>query len=109
MAASCYESHRLVYLALFAGLLMGIDAGLRVAIAPNTPAWYEYTVLSTPLMVFFGLSFGALGWVGPLRSDYTHQLVRSRLHAVRIIAMYAVLFPPLLMATVVALLMALSL
>ncbi len=36
---------------------------------------------------------GAAGWIGPLRSDYARQLVRSRLHATRIVVMYAAILP----------------
>ena len=50
-------------------------------------------------MLSLGLAYGALGWVGPLRSDYTHQLVRSRFHAFRIVVMYAILLPVLMLMT----------
>ena len=42
----------------------------------------------------------ALGWIGPLRSDYTSQLIRSRFHLVRIVVMYAVAIPMLVASAI---------
>jgi hypothetical protein len=44
---------------------------------------------------------GVLGWVSALRSDFTHQLIRSRVHLVRILLMYALAIPIALLLAVV--------
>lgn len=102
LAASNYESHRLVYLSLIVEIWMVVDTALRVTILPTTLmslrlAWSVVLVLLLALQVV-----GAAGWIGPLRSDYTRQLVRSRFHAARIVVMYAVILPAVMTGTVVA-------
>ncbi len=95
IAASNYEAHRLVYLAAVVLLWAVVDVVTREELC----SWYPWTPLGTLLSFWILLLalalFGATGWVGPLRSDYTKQLVQSRFHAARIIAMYAVALPAL--------------
>jgi len=91
IAAANYESHRLPYVALLIVFWMLLDTSLRAIISPS-----GYVFLSGPISVAgFLLLTGsaALGWVGPLRSDYTKQLIRSRWHAARVLIMYALVFP----------------
>ena len=47
-------------------------------------------------------------WVGPLRSDYTRQLIRSRIHLVRILIMYGLVAPFALLGLLVAMVAAIS-
>ena len=95
IAASNYETHRLVYLGLLALAGWLLDAVLRVTLLKHSPQVYLL-----PLVVVI-LSLAALpwlGWIGPLRSDYTRQLIRSRLHALRVFLMYVVFLPGLMTA-----------
>ncbi|MBN1511729.1 MAG: hypothetical protein JXB13_06920 [Phycisphaerae bacterium] len=94
IAASCTESCKLVYLAGVIAIAAAVDAGLRITVLPGNAALYEAFVR---VMVLGVVCIGVLGWIGPLRSDYTGQLIRSRVHLVRILIMYAVVFPWLLM------------
>ena len=55
--------------------------------------------LSQGMFIVIAL-LGVLNWVGPLRSDYTRQLIRSRFHAGRILLMYGVVFPFLIIFAV---------
>ncbi len=86
IAASCTESCKLVYLAGLIAIAAAADAGLRITVLPGNDRLYEMFATAMGLAV---VCIGVLGWVGPLRSDYTGQLVRSRVHLVRILIMYA--------------------
>ncbi|UCE60395.1 MAG: hypothetical protein JSU63_01335 [Phycisphaerales bacterium] len=102
-AAANYESHRLVYLSIFIAVCLGIEVSLRRTINLSSPQSFVTYGASLILLLAAMVAFGAAGWVGPLRSDYTKQLVRSRLHAARIILMYAVLLPSLLTFGIISL------
>jgi len=92
IAASNYEAHRLIYAALLVPLVLTIEVVLRVF---GTQMRLDHEmVLLLCLLAAYGLA--GLGWIGPLRSDYTNQLIRSREHALRIYLMYVLLFPILL-------------
>lgn len=101
VAACNYESHRLIYLAVASATLVLADMVLRLAVdwGYSLRVYVVVTNISTPLIPLFA----AAGWIGPLRSDFTKQLVRSRLHLSRIIFMYAFLFPPVIAGAIVAL------
>lgn len=100
LAASNYESHRLLYLSIGFAIWTVVDAALRVTVfAGKSPVFLSMMWL---LLVLTVTAVGAAGWIGPLRSDYTRQLVRSRLHAARIVVMYAVILPWVVTWTVVA-------
>ena len=87
VAAANLEAHRLTFLAIASGLVFSLDTLMRVSMQlPMYRVWVSW-MWTVPL--FFGL----VGWIGPLRSDYTRQLIRSRWHLARIIIMYAILFP----------------
>ena len=104
IAASNYEAHRAVYVGVAVVLGLALDAGLRVACYASQRALYSSAAQVLFLAVWM---FAVTGWVGPLRSDYTRQLIRSRVHALRILLMYAIVLPPLtvgLVFSVVALL-----
>ncbi|UCC32740.1 MAG: hypothetical protein JSU86_10735 [Phycisphaerales bacterium] len=99
LAASNYESHRLLYLGIVFAIWTVADAALRVSVFARTPASLLVLWL---LLVLAVTVLGAAGWTGPLRSDYTRQLVRSRRHAARIVVMYAVMLPWVMTIAVVA-------
>ena len=90
IAASNYEAHRMVYLACAIAAWLVIDVALRVTVFRTSPVTWGMSTFSVGLVVYV---YGVLGWVGPLRSDHTRQLVRSRWHAVRILVMYALICP----------------
>lgn len=99
LAASMYESHRLIYLALGILFWAGLEVTFRARIFDGTMSQFAggLTIALMHLSLFLLITlFGAAGWVGPVRSDYTRQLIRSRFHAGRIIVMYAVFLPGLL-------------
>jgi len=73
----------------------------RASLAPTQ--WgliVERTAYRASIVVLLGLlvAFTALGWVGPLRSDHTCQLIRSSRHAIRIQIMYGFLSPLVVVA-----------
>ncbi len=93
IAASNYESHRLLFLGASFMAWAVVDALLRCVVIPQ-----EYASMihdAGPVLLLFACYsiLGMIGWVGPLRSDYTRQLIRSRWHAGRILVMYALVFP----------------
>jgi hypothetical protein len=97
MAAGNYEAHRLVYAGIVVACCMGADVVARVTVIPqvmrvNPAADVVLLMMDMALQVVI-IAFSAASWVGPLRSDYTRQLVRSRFHAARIVVMYALLLP----------------
>ncbi len=89
LAAGIYESHRLTWMSAAFGLALAAWTYLKLVDVSGTE-WLAFPV------TIVTLAYAALGWVGPLRSDYTKQLIRSRFHAARIVVMYALLFPFLL-------------
>ena len=99
-AAANYEAHRLTYLAIIVAMAMAVDTALRVALAPSLtwPPTAQYGTCVMALICII-LLIAMIGWVGPLRSDYTRQLVRSWFHGLRIILMYAFFFPLVISAT----------
>ncbi len=96
LAASIYELHRLPYLAGVIAVWMVVEVAVRMTVLPWNPRLLEIPWFALPIMMVL---FGIGGWIGPLRSDYTRQLVRSRMHAVRIVLMYGVVLPWLLAGT----------
>lgn len=90
IAAANLEGHRLTYFALCGGLALGVDIVRRLALG-NLP--YDTDQALFVLLWGTPLFFAGAGWIGPLRSDHTRQLIRSRFHLVRILLMYAILFP----------------
>ncbi|MCH7719907.1 MAG: hypothetical protein IH988_02800 [Planctomycetes bacterium] len=90
LAAGNYEAHRMTYFAAVWVLVLTLEFLLSwsfqfIGVVPHG-------MLSFSGMLVAAL-FGMLGWAGPLRSDYTAQLIRSRAHAVRISLMYALALP----------------
>ncbi|UCC31888.1 MAG: hypothetical protein JSU86_06340, partial [Phycisphaerales bacterium] len=99
IAASVYELHRLPYLAAVIAAWMVVEAAVRMAVLPWNTQLVSILWLALPIiMVLYGVG----GWIGPLRSDYTRQLVRSRVHAVRIVIMYVLVLPLAMTGSVVA-------
>lgn len=92
ITACNYESHRLLYQSLIVAGWVIMDALLRAVILPGKYATVMNPGVQIILWAWYS-AFGVAGWVGPLRSDYTKQLVRSRWHASRILIMYALVFP----------------
>ena len=95
LAAANLESHRVVYNGVLSAIWMLFDLMLRWRVLPNYAA-YEKAFWASVVGIYL---IAAVGWVGPLRSDYTGQLVRSRWHALRIILMYALVAPPFMFIT----------
>ena len=98
IAASNYEAHRLTYLAIVMVAGMACDAGVRITLYSGGWSWARH---QTAEMCFLVLSvsvvaFAVLEWIGPIRSDYTRQLIRSWFHGLRILLMYALFFPGIL-------------
>lgn len=102
IAASNYESHRMEYVALLFLLGVVLEGSLRLTVFRFNPPWNGYPLHFLALWGPIG-TLAAIGWVGPLRSDYTRQLIRSRAHAGRVILMYAVAFPILLTGAIAVL------
>ncbi len=94
LAACMYESHRLVYSACVIALLLPVEFVARYSILGRpTPSSVVFFISYILILIVTVINFGGLGWMGPLSSDYTKQLVRSRWHRSRIIIMYAIGFP----------------
>ena len=74
------------------GLWAILDVVRRTVIIPTEYPGFVHAGGITVLWICFSV-FGMLGWIGPIRSDYTRQLIRSRWHGIRIVIMYALLFP----------------
>jgi hypothetical protein len=99
IAAGNYESHRLLYVAVLIVLWMVLHTLLRTAVpgvylpfnAAGLMSFLPYFCTGVGLLCVAGIAAG--GWIGPLRSDYTKQLIRSRWHAARVLIMYALVFP----------------
>lgn len=95
VAAANYQSCKLVYLAV------GVAAGLLIEVVARCTSGgrlfrgrdlYELILAGVGGIMLLA---AATVWVGALRSDFTRQLIRSRVHAVRIVLMYALLLPVL--------------
>lgn len=91
VAAINFESHRILYVSLLfsISILMATVIQLRRANIPFPQVHFDFFLFA----IMVTLLYAALGWVGPLRSDYTGLLVRSRLHMCRIVFMYALVLP----------------
>ena len=87
LAAANYESHRMVFFAAAVGIWMIAERMLSVQ-SPEGGS-----EVCRVLGLYAITVYGGVGWIGGLRSDYTHQLIRSPFHAGRIIIMYALLLP----------------
>lgn len=97
LAAANYEAHRITYFATFWAAVFSIEFLLRWSF---NPAGIVYGNLSV-LVLFPAALFGMLGWAGPLRSDYTAQLIRTRWHGIRISIMYTLALPAAMAFTLV--------
>ncbi|MCO6436890.1 MAG: hypothetical protein J5J06_07370 [Phycisphaerae bacterium] len=100
VAAANYESHRMIYLAIVVSASAVLSAWIiaSVDIASQTlggfaPASFPKYAIVAPILPVLLLLFAAFNWIGPLRSDYTRQLIQGRWHAARIILMYVLFFP----------------
>ncbi len=98
IAAGAYESHRLIWAAASSALGLGLAGVLFALNARARSAFMTIGSIPVDVLMLFGVGGGvvlyvALGWVAPLRSDWTRQLIQSRGHAVRIMVMYALLLP----------------
>lgn len=94
LVAGNYESIRLVCGALGLALCMGVDAWLRINMQP----FGRYLNFSWHYVVIGVLI--AASWIGPLRSDPTNQLIRSRMHRYRIVFMYGLFMPALVYGSI---------
>ncbi len=91
IAAANYEAYRLLYMAgVIVGLVL-LETTLRVVTRGEVLLHERQLVW----LLLIPLGYGVASWIGPLRSDHTKQLVRSRGHAIRMLIMYGVLFPPI--------------
>lgn len=104
LAAGAYESHRAIYASIAIAPVLGVWTYFELpSAATGTPSLSRWVHWLIELLPFFLVPlYAGLGWVGPLRSDYTKQLIRSSFHAGRIIVMYALVLPPLLTGMVAA-------
>ena len=98
VAACNYEAHRLVYVSILTAAWVVLDVLLRRPVAQwnaGVTGVAPVVAVIAALMVpaFLIMLYGALGWVGALRSDFTKMLIQSRWHATRIILMYAIGLP----------------
>ncbi len=98
IAASNYEAHRLTYLAIVMVAGMACDAGVRITLCSGGWSWARHQTGEKCFLVLSVavVAFAVLGWIGPIRSDYTRQLIRSWFHGMRILLMYALFFPGIL-------------
>lgn len=96
LAAANLESHRVVYHAVLSAIWMLFELMLRWRVGTNDAA-YEKAFWASVVGIYL---IAAAGWVGPLRSDYTGQLIWSRWHALRIILMYVIVAPPIVLLTI---------
>jgi len=93
-----YEAHRLIYVAILVVLWVVVDVLIRRPLAqwgagrvtPLVEIVVTVSRIAAPVLIML---YGALGWVGALRSDFTRMLIQSRGHAVRIVLMYAIGLP----------------
>ena len=92
IAATNLQSCKLVFLALGVTLACGVEAAVRYVCHAQWVRSYELTLWGVGVGLFVA---GGTMWVGALRSDFTRQLVRSWLHATRIVLMYALALPTL--------------
>jgi len=100
IAAGAYESHRMMYGSAATGLAV-ILAAVGYALSASSRRGFMPLGSNLPeILCLFGIPvaiilYVAFGWVAPLHSDWTKQLIQSRGHAARIVVMYALLFPVL--------------
>ncbi|UCG16026.1 MAG: hypothetical protein JSV19_12105 [Phycisphaerales bacterium] len=90
IAASCVESCKLVYLGLVVALAAIVECATRLYLLNIRNDIYKCVVF---VLIVSVILVGVLGWVGALRSDFTRQLIRSRVHLIRILLMYALAMP----------------
>ncbi len=100
IAASCLESCKLVYLGVIIALAAAAETVLRLGLFTTAAGVYSDLWFALCLLV---VALGIAGWIGPLRSDFTRRLVRSRVHLVRILIMYALVMPFALLIPIAAL------
>jgi len=98
IAAGAYESHRLICAAASSALGLGLAGVLFALNARARSGFMAIGSIPVDVLMLFGVGGGvvlyvALGWVAPLRSDWTKQLIQSRGHVARIVVMYALLLP----------------
>jgi hypothetical protein len=91
VAAANYESHRAIYLAILVAVGLGIKQAIRLRSGTSFLAGGYYFGYIGIILVVVG--FAAVGWIGPVRSDFTKKLVRSKFHMLRIVVMYALILP----------------
>ncbi|MFH0980183.1 MAG: hypothetical protein V2A79_01420 [Planctomycetota bacterium] len=110
IAAANFQSCKLVFLAVLvalgcvtevvargvwhAQLSGGFDSGLGRLLPLSPLGLRGYDLALEGLVVGLLVAAGTI-WVGALRSDFTRQLIRSRMHATRLILMYAMALPAL--------------
>lgn len=92
VSAANLESHQMVYNAMLAGVLIVVFGGMWLGGAFEGARWNLDFEVRIVMYVCLGL-FGMARWVGPVRSDYTKQLIQSRFHAGRIVVLYAAILP----------------
>jgi hypothetical protein len=91
VAAVNYESHRAIYLAILVAAGLGIEQAIRLR--SGTSFLTGVYFLGYVGIILAVVGYAAAGWIGPLRSDFTKQLVRSKFHMLRIVVMYALILP----------------
>lgn len=106
ISAVNYESHRMIYVAVFAIAGLGIECAMRLQGLVYSAS--SAFAVAFACVVFAAVAYAAASWIGSLRSDFTKQLIRSRFHMLRILLMYATLLPAAFFISVSALLGLLS-
>jgi hypothetical protein len=98
VAAGNAETCRLPLQGLIVALVVALESVARLTLCDAAPnALITLRILLQLLMAGGVCAF----WIGPLRSDYSGQLIRTRLHAVRMYLMYVLILPFVLTALVI--------
>jgi len=101
VSAVNYESHRMIYVAALVVAGLGVECAMRLqGLVYSAPFAYDVAFVCIVLAV---VALAAGGWIGALRSDFTKRLIRSRFHMLRIVVMYALILPLLLLYAIVVL------
>lgn len=107
LAALLLEAHRLpivvCYLLLIYAVALGVAYWQHVTLPPGLmgmPIMTPRFVSALTGLAMLAVLAASVGWIGVLRSDPTHQLIRNRKHAVRFFVMYCLMLLPLCYFTI---------
>lgn len=103
-SALLLETQLLWHFAIAFLLFAGVEVALRHTAYLNFRGGLFQREILLILAASISLQlYAAALWIGPVRSDFTNQLIRSRRHAARIVVMYALVFPVILLIATVLL------